>query len=133
MLRAYAAMALGSAVRGDIAVHAALVQILDLHLGEAPDRLALFSLVDRRVVALSRQQIPFFPKQDPLGRLTPLQRRAVLLRATHGFAEDDIAEILDVSLDEVKGLLDASACKLAGRGPDVRLLRPVRRQGSTGG
>ncbi|MEZ5954933.1 MAG: sigma factor-like helix-turn-helix DNA-binding protein [Hyphomonas sp.] len=128
-MRAYAAMALGSAERGDLAVHSALVQILQLHLGDAPDPVSLFALVDRQVVAVSRRQIPFFPKQNPLGGLTPLQRRAVLLRTTHGFSEAEIGEILDLQLSEVKALLDASACKLAGRGPDVRLLRPVRRQG----
>ncbi|MCA8903057.1 MAG: hypothetical protein KDA53_17605 [Hyphomonas sp.] len=131
-LRAYAGMALGSQERGDAAVHAALAKILTLHVSQTPDRLLLFGLVDREIVRASRKQVPFFPKASPLGALTPLERRAVLLRVTHGFTEEEAGEILSLPAKDVKTVLDAAGLKNARLARQLRPPRPARRRGSSG-
>jgi CheY-like chemotaxis protein len=114
-LRRYSRAITGSQTSGDAYV-AAMLEMLIADLSIFPeassDRIAVFKLYakgfSRLQVAIEPAASPFIWEQRAAGNLaqvSPLARQAFLLGALEGFGVDEIAEILELDLDEANALL----------------------------
>jgi CheY-like chemotaxis protein/DNA-directed RNA polymerase specialized sigma24 family protein len=117
LLRRYARALTGSQTSGDAYVRATLQSIIESPQ-EFPDvdpRLGLYRLF-HRIWSSSRDDqtsaIIHGDLTDPadvararLSAVTPLSRQALLLSALEGFANDDIAYLIDVDAQQVDGLV----------------------------
>lgn len=114
-LRRYSRAITGSQTSGDAYVAAMLEMLIaDLSIfpEAASDRIAVFKLYAKGFsqlqVAIEPAASPFAWEQRAAGNLSqvsPLARQAFLLGALEGFAIDEIAEILDLSVAEANALL----------------------------
>ncbi|HMB11464.1 response regulator [Saliniramus sp.] len=120
-LRRYARALTGSQAAGDAYVAATLEALINdpSPLDEAaPPRLALFRVftVIWNSLAVNEQRETIerdLPAEARLGEITPLPRQAFLLSSLEGFAEEEVAEILDSDLGAVRALVDDAGRELA--------------------
>ena len=120
-LRRYARALTGSQSAGDAYVAATLETLVnapDPLVGTSDTRLELFRVftlmwnslaVNGRPEHASRK----LPAEIHIGHITPLPRQAFLLSCLEGFSEEEIAAILDVSVEDVRALVDEAGRELA--------------------
>lgn len=119
-LRRYARVLTGAQMRGDAYVAETVEAFVNdpTFLGESL-KIDLFKAFTRIWSAIHNQNFsdPFvdrsLPPEERLIQLTPLPRQAFLLSSLEGFAEHEVAEILNVTEKDVRSLVDAAGCELA--------------------
>ncbi len=120
-LRRYARALTGNQTSGDAYVAAALEALIEdptiLEQSASP-RVALYRLFTKiwnSVVVNGGADTPEtgLPAEQRLGQLTPRPRQAFLLVALEGFSESDAAQVLDVSVPELRQLVEESGRELA--------------------
>jgi DNA-directed RNA polymerase specialized sigma24 family protein len=121
-LRRYARALSGNQASGDTYVAATLESLIEdpKALESLPNqRVALYRLFSKiwNSVTLNGQaDVPTAPHLAPehhLTQITPRPRQAFLLVALEGFSEDEAAQILDVDLPTLRGLVEESGRELA--------------------
>jgi CheY-like chemotaxis protein/DNA-directed RNA polymerase specialized sigma24 family protein len=121
-LRRYARALSGNQASGDAYVAAALESLIEdpKALEALPNqRVALYRLFSKiwNSVTLNGQaDVPTAPHLAPehhLTQITPRPRQAFLLVALEGFSEDEAAQILEVDLPTLRGLVEESGRELA--------------------
>ena len=121
LLRRYSRALTGSQSSGDAYVAAmleALLQdgsILDESKGSRAGLFKLFTKIWNSVSLNENSDvIPFHvPPEKRLANITPLPRQAFLLLSLEGFAEEEVAFILDRSVGEVRALAEEAGRELA--------------------
>lgn len=119
-LRRYARALTGSQSSGDAYVAGTLEALIKepnlLEPDEKP-RVALFRLFTSiwNSMPLNRATEPTagFPAERRLGHLTPQPRQAFLLVSLEGFSEQDAATVLDVDVQNLRGLVEQAGRELA--------------------
>jgi CheY-like chemotaxis protein len=122
-LRRFARALTGSQTIGDACVVAALERILAGKAANVPARIALYRSVLAEVDAHdARPMVPPVPAPvvvDPVQRnlaaLTPVGRQAFLLVAMEEFSLQDAALVLEISPDDVSGLLEDAGQDIAAQ------------------
>jgi CheY-like chemotaxis protein len=122
-LRRFARALTGSQAIGDGCVVAALERILAGKAANVPARIALYRSVLAEVDAHdARPRVPPVPAPevvDPVQRnlaaLTPVGRQAFLLVAMEEFSLQDAALVLEISPDDVSGLLEDAGQDIAAQ------------------
>jgi CheY-like chemotaxis protein/DNA-directed RNA polymerase specialized sigma24 family protein len=120
-LRRYARALTGSQAAGDAYVSATIEFIIadrDALEAKPLTRTTLYRLFTKiwNSVALNTVAEPGgkgLPGEQRLVHITPLPRQAFLLIALEGFSEADAAQILEVSVAELRGLVEESGRELA--------------------
>ena len=120
-LRRYARALTGSQAAGDAYVAATLEAIIaDRAAFEAKllTRPLLFQFFTKiwnsvPVNGVAESTPKGIPAERRLSHITPLPRQAFLLIALEGFSESDAAQILDISVPEVRALVEESGRELA--------------------
>jgi DNA-directed RNA polymerase specialized sigma24 family protein/CheY-like chemotaxis protein len=121
-LRRYARALTGSQASGDTYVAATLESLIEdpKALESLPNqRVALYRLFSKiwNSVALNGQAdaptAPHLAPEHHLTQITPRPRQAFLLVALEGFSEDEAAQILEVDLQTLRGLVEESGRELA--------------------
>jgi CheY-like chemotaxis protein len=121
LLRRYSRALTGSQASGDAYVAAMLEALLQdgsiLDEGKGP-RAGLFKLFTKIWNSISLNEnsdvIPLHvPPEKRLANITPLPRQAFLLLSLEGFAEEEVAFVLDRSVAEVRGLAEEAGHQLA--------------------
>ena len=120
-LRRYARALTGSQASGDAYVAATLEALIaDRSIIEDPrgPRVALYRLFTKiwNSVAVNDNRASaegVLPGEQKLAHITPLPRQAFLLVALEGFSEDEAAQILEVDLPTLRGLVEESGRELA--------------------
>jgi CheY-like chemotaxis protein len=121
LLRRYSRALTGSQASGDAYVAAMLEALLQdgsiLDEGKGP-RAGLFKLFTKIWNSISLNEnsdvIPLHvPPEKRLANITPLPRQAFLLLSLEGFAEEEVAFVLDRSVAEVRGLAEEAGRELA--------------------
>jgi DNA-directed RNA polymerase specialized sigma24 family protein len=122
-LRRYARALTGSQVSGDAYVAATLESLITdpKALESLPNqRVALYRLFTKiwNSVALNDKAegaiaAPGLAPEQHITQITPRPRQAFLLVALEGFSEDEAAQILDVDLPTLRGLVEDSGRELA--------------------
>lgn len=120
-LRRYARALTGSQQSGDAYVAATLEALITdpgvIQVAEKP-RVALYRLFTSIWASIPVNGVPdrvepTRPPEQRLANVTPLPRQAFLLLALEGFAESDAAQILDVDVATLRGLVEDSGRELA--------------------
>ena len=120
-LRRYARALTGSQAAGDAYVAATLEAIIaDRSAVEAKlqTRQALFQFFTKIWNSVPLNAVPDpaargLPVERRLSHITPLPRQAFLLVALEGFSEADAAQILEIPVAELRGLVEESGRELA--------------------
>ena len=120
-LRRYARALTGSQASGDAYVAATLDAVVrDPSVVGAPDRLRvmLFQLFSKiwnsvPINGTNDQVVDLFPADRNLGSIAAMPRQAFLLVSVEGFSEEDAAQILDVSVAELKDLVEEAGREMA--------------------
>jgi DNA-directed RNA polymerase specialized sigma24 family protein/CheY-like chemotaxis protein len=120
-LRRYARALTGSQTAGDAYVAATLESIIaDRQVQEANlvSRAALYQFFTKiwNSVSLNRSTEPGgkgSPAERRLSNITPLPRQAFLLLTVEGFTESEVAQILDISVTQLRSLIEESGRELA--------------------
>lgn len=121
LLRRYARALTGSQASGDAYVAAmleALLQepgLLDEKQGPRAGLFRLFTGIWNSVSVNESTDAPFLqvPSERRLSNITPLARQAFLLLSLEGFAEEDVAYILQKDVAEVRQLADMAGREMA--------------------
>lgn len=121
LLRRYARALTGSQASGDAYVAAmleALLQdpgLLDQKHGPRAGLFRLFTGIWNSVSVNESTDAPFLqvPSERRLSNITPLPRQAFLLLSLEGFAEEDVAYILQKDVAEVRQLADLAGREMA--------------------
>lgn len=121
LLRRYARALTGSQASGDAYVAAmleALLQdpgLLDEKHGPRAGLFRLFTGIWNSVAVNESADAPFLqvPSERRLSNITPLPRQAFLLLSLEGFAEEDVAYILQKDVAEVRQLADTAGREMA--------------------
>lgn len=120
-LRRYARALTGSQLAGDAYVAATIESIIaDRAAQEAKlvSRPALYQYFTKiwNSVSLNRATEPAgkgLPAERRLSNITPLPRQAFLLLAVEGFTESEAAQILEIPVSQLRGLIEESGRELA--------------------
>jgi len=120
-LRRYARALTGRQKSGDAYVTAVLEAMLEepeSFPGEREPRVALYRAFTKIWDSLAERGHPDpdssrLPVEKRLTQLTPRMRQAFLLVALEGFSEDEAAQILEVDLPTLRGLVEESGRELA--------------------
>jgi DNA-directed RNA polymerase specialized sigma24 family protein/CheY-like chemotaxis protein len=120
-LRRYARALTGNQASGDAYVAASLEALIEdpsILAGTASPRVALYRLFTKIwnsvVVNGGADALETgMPAEQRLSQLTPRPRQAFLLVALEGFSEQDAAEVLDVTVAELRQLVEESGRELA--------------------
>jgi DNA-directed RNA polymerase specialized sigma24 family protein len=120
-LRRYARALTGNQSSGDAYVAAALEALIEdpsILEDAASPRVALYRLFSKiwnSVVVNDGPQTPEMgmPAEQRIGHLTPRPRQAFLLVALEGFSETDAAQVLDVTIPDLRKLVEESGRELA--------------------
>ena len=120
-LRRYARALTGNQASGDAYVAASLEALIEdpsILEGAASPRVALYRLFTKiwnSVVVNGPSGTPEsgMPAEQRLSSLTPRPRQAFLLVALEGFSENDASQVLEVSIPELRQLVEESGKELA--------------------
>lgn len=120
-LRRYARALTGNQASGDAYVAASLEALIEdpsILQGAASPRVALYRLFTKiwNSVVVNGAAGPAdrtMPAEQRLSSLTPRPRQAFLLVALEGFSEADAAQVLDVDIPTLRGLVEESGRELA--------------------
>jgi DNA-directed RNA polymerase specialized sigma24 family protein len=120
-LRRYARALTGSQAAGDAYVAATLEALIndpEALADRAKARLALFrafTVIWNSLAVNERREMveKDLPAEVRLAEITPLPRQAFLLSCLEGFSEEESAEILDTSIEDVRRLVDEAGRELA--------------------
>jgi len=120
-LRRYARALTGSQASGDAYVATTLDALVrDSSVVGAPDRLRvmLFQLFSKiwnsvPINGTNDQVVDLFPADRNLDSIAAMPRQAFLLVSVEGFSEEDAAQILDVSVAELKDLVEEAGREMA--------------------
>ena len=121
-LRRYARAVAGSQQSGDAYVAATLEALISdrgAFEGASTPQIGLYRVFTKiwNSVGVNQSTDTSTPSQAPaelrLGHITPLPRQAFLLVSFEGFSETDAAEILDIDVVALRGLLEESGRELA--------------------
>lgn len=118
-LRRYARALTGNQAAGDAYVGATLESIVaDEKTPKVLTRIALFRIFTKiwNSVPVNHMPEPVddkLPVERRLAQITPLPRQAFLLMTLEGFSESEAAQILDVSIAELRGLVKDSGREMA--------------------
>lgn len=120
-LRRYARALTGNQASGDAYVAASLQALIEdpsVLKASASPRVALYRLFSKiwnSVVVNGASDMPDrgLPAEQRISHITPRPRQAFLLVALEGFSESDAAEVLDVDIPTLRGLVEESGRELA--------------------
>jgi CheY-like chemotaxis protein len=122
VIRRYARALTGSQASGDSYVAAALEAMAaqpDLIDPQTPIRVAMFRVFSKIWNSLSvnagDEPVNPHPAERRLSQIAAMPRQAFLLVSLEGFSEEDAAYILDIGVDELRGLIDECGKELAGQ------------------
>lgn len=120
-LRRYARALMGSQASGDAYVAATLEALVKqpglLEVGSSNARTALFRMFSKIWNSISINvgidPVVALPAERRLGQLAALPRQAFLLVSLESFSEDEAAQVLDISVSELRTLIEKCGRELA--------------------